>query len=767
MSIDTVNDLGARDQYVASAAQTVFPYTYPIFEDADLVVDVDGVTKALATDYTVSGETDDTGGNVTFLTPMTGGEIVTIYRDIAIERVTDMSQNGPWTSASVNDEFDRLTLIDQQLEERIGRALRLPMTASADAEDMELSPLSNWLGKFLYINSMGLPEPATFSGSGAALSQSVLAALLNPQTDAESDAGITPTNYQYLEGDVRRYGAVGDGSTNSTIACEAAISVAVFSGFVRFLPELAAGTTVYLTDELSVPSGVTVEFGPNTWVEKRSGTGTNSFVFRCDDYTLGTATDLSSDGTLTAKTVDVDSASGLSVGMTVLLRDDVYAYSTTGRNQEINEIEGISGTTITLKNRLMGDYTTSQNAQLIPFTTANRDITFINARGRIPTGGSVGGGVFYSSHGYNHRYVDCESVGSYHNPGVLLSACTNCDIDRGYYRDGQDFTTAGRGYAVSIGQGSKNCHARKVRSKNVRESSLSSGAAYCTFDNCVDEGAYDSSWNTHANGVYQCGILNCISISAQSKAIVVGFTGGFAPDHHNVIRGNLILNPGGTGIETYSSVGFEQYDNVIEDNEIIGFGRAFGSKYGIYASRVTRTKFLRNKILKGTTTNAVAGVYAEVLVDGELIGNEIDGVPSGYGIRHTGCTGLLIQENNIRNISAATPGVYGPATASTGVKVLRNTVDNDTAFTKNSGDIHRGNVYATKFDENYGTANIADGGTITHLCIRTPTFANVQPSVSGELAGVTTIGASTITVALKTHANGAGTTQDVYWEIKG
>ncbi len=76
MSIDTVNDLPPRVQYTAAAAQTVFPYTFPIFQDADLVVEVDGSVQTLTTDYTVTGEGDDTGGDVTFVVAMAGGELL-------------------------------------------------------------------------------------------------------------------------------------------------------------------------------------------------------------------------------------------------------------------------------------------------------------------------------------------------------------------------------------------------------------------------------------------------------------------------------------------------------------------------------------------------------------------------------------------------------------------------------------------------------------------------------------------------------------------
>ena len=125
MSVDNVADIDPIDQYTASAAQTAFDYSFPIFADADLVVYDNDTLQVLDTDYTVSGAGDDTGGTVTFLTGRTAGDIITIYRDVAIERTTDIQQNGTRRSASMNDELDRMTMWMQQLERNIGRAVRL------------------------------------------------------------------------------------------------------------------------------------------------------------------------------------------------------------------------------------------------------------------------------------------------------------------------------------------------------------------------------------------------------------------------------------------------------------------------------------------------------------------------------------------------------------------------------------------------------------------------------------------------------------------
>ena len=106
-----------------------------------------------------------------------------------------------------------------------------------DGSDFILSPVANWAEKFMFFDADGVPEPAEILDPASVLSQSVfdgyletadpaiIAALARPQTDAESAQSITPMNKAYEEGDLRRYGGVGDGSTDDSAAWQAAVTL--------------------------------------------------------------------------------------------------------------------------------------------------------------------------------------------------------------------------------------------------------------------------------------------------------------------------------------------------------------------------------------------------------------------------------------------------------------------------------------------------------------------------------------------------------------
>ncbi len=261
VSIDNVQDIQPRVRYTATAAQVAFTYPFPIFQDSDIVVDVNGTVLTLTTNYTVTGEGDDNGGTVTLVTASTAGDIVTLYRDIGVERDTDFQQNGPWASVSFNDELDKITLILQQLEDRIGRAISFPLTAAITNAQTTLSPLTNFLGKFIRITDAGLLEAAVALDNVVTLTAEVIGSLIHPQTAAELAGAVTPTAFVWPAGDLRRYGAVLDGVTDDSAAWDDAD-----------LQSDAGGQPIFLASTLNgmaIASGVSTRIG--TSVEFESG----------------------------------------------------------------------------------------------------------------------------------------------------------------------------------------------------------------------------------------------------------------------------------------------------------------------------------------------------------------------------------------------------------------------------------------------------------------------------------------------------------------
>lgn len=65
-----------------------------------------------------------------------------------------------------------------------------------------------------------------------------------------------------------------------------------------------------------------------------------------------------------------------------------------------------------------------------------------------------------------------------------------------------------------------------------------------------------------------------------------------------------------------------------------------------------------------------------------------------------------------------------------------------------------------------GANSVADGGTITHGLSSTPTVVKTTPTIASQMASVTAAGATTFTVAIKTDAGAAGTTQQIYWSAE-
>jgi len=128
----TVSSTQNRKSYAGNGVTTAFSFPYYFLVDSDLVVlsvnDTTGVstTLALTTDYTVAGAGDPAGGTVNALVSPATGVTLSIYRDPAKTQLTDFVNNDDLDASTLENAFDRQTMIAQRQDDIIARSMRFP-----------------------------------------------------------------------------------------------------------------------------------------------------------------------------------------------------------------------------------------------------------------------------------------------------------------------------------------------------------------------------------------------------------------------------------------------------------------------------------------------------------------------------------------------------------------------------------------------------------------------------------------------------------------
>lgn len=148
--------------FIGNGATTVFPFNFKVFTTADLFVlrvDSGGNLSALelGTDFSATLNADqDTapGGTVT----LTAGPLAATYSMIITSAVAELQQViltnlGGFFPDVLNDVFDRLTILVQQLQTGVDQSIKFGITD--DLTTADLPPAAQRAGKFLYFGADG------------------------------------------------------------------------------------------------------------------------------------------------------------------------------------------------------------------------------------------------------------------------------------------------------------------------------------------------------------------------------------------------------------------------------------------------------------------------------------------------------------------------------------------------------------------------------------------------------------------------------------
>lgn len=209
----TVTQQASKTVYAGDGVKTEFFVPFVFYDAEDLVVikvenDGSELIQKLQVDYTVYGGAQN--GAVTMTIAPTSQERVVIIRDIAFEQPIDYRSNDPFPAETHERGLDRLTLLCQQLDERLSRTFALSQGSGSDPTlpAVTAGAFIGWnaAGDGLENKTITLPEEALIAGSGVTITNNALSVDLAPAAGLEFATGELAVK---VDGTTIRHGASG------------------------------------------------------------------------------------------------------------------------------------------------------------------------------------------------------------------------------------------------------------------------------------------------------------------------------------------------------------------------------------------------------------------------------------------------------------------------------------------------------------------------------------------------------------------------------
>lgn len=310
---------------------TAFPFTFKVFAVGDVSVvraNASGVETVLTltSDYTVSlnaNQNSNPGGTVNLVSALASGSSMVITSEIDYLQPTDLTNQGGFYPSVINNSLDRLTMLSQQLKEQVDRSAKLPITSTEDANALvadlirvsdsadnidtvasniadintvagDIADVTTVAGSIANVNAVGgdIADVSTVAGAIADVSdvadhiadiQAAVTSAANAATSAAeaassassaSASAVTAEHWADLAAvavrngaHVTDFGAVGNGTTEDTVAVQAAINsgakLIVFPAGLTFLIDQVTSAG---TDTTFYAVGATIKLKANSTI---------------------------------------------------------------------------------------------------------------------------------------------------------------------------------------------------------------------------------------------------------------------------------------------------------------------------------------------------------------------------------------------------------------------------------------------------------------------------------------------------------------------
>lgn len=263
----TVSSSTSRADYDGNGVTVAFTVPFYFLDASHLAVystdTSTGATTTLAitTDYTVTGAGSGSGGTVTTVAAPAVGKRITVLRSIPISQLTRYVENDPFPARSHEGALDKMTMLLQQQQEEIGRALKLPV---AEDDPGDLPAAGDRLDRMLGFSA------ANGAAQMTAFTMSQLAAVIAANHAAASSLLVITAE---------AFGAVGDGVTDDTAALTNAWNTAIAA---RCTLEL--GAKKYLIKSpmptITAPCWIKGQGAQKTWIVYDKSASGNAITTR-------------------------------------------------------------------------------------------------------------------------------------------------------------------------------------------------------------------------------------------------------------------------------------------------------------------------------------------------------------------------------------------------------------------------------------------------------------------------------------------------------
>ena len=241
MATFSITDQTRRAQFTANGSTTEFSFSFQVNNTSEIKVDVDGTLKTESTHYDIKTSSNSVGlntdgtGKVVFRTSPSdhtpaNTSVVSVFSDLPLSRTSVYTSGGNITAASLENDFDTLTMILASHEERLNRAMVAPVR-DAVSVDLTLPDKDDRKGRVLGFNATtGVAE----QGPLIADVQSLAAITADIGALADIEDGTTATDA------ISGLAAI---KTNVTTVAGVASSVTTCAGISSNISAVAADAT--------------------------------------------------------------------------------------------------------------------------------------------------------------------------------------------------------------------------------------------------------------------------------------------------------------------------------------------------------------------------------------------------------------------------------------------------------------------------------------------------------------------------------------------